>query len=250
IDRYLTDQMVSTLRCDEENQGKPHMEIAETFVNLHCQNSCSSNHYRDGFLAGLTPGISKHSPNLGRYTSYTKTSLTTRLPRYLTSRLLTTTLSFCSSSLELRDQKRVERSRKVKFPFGLHATELCTEVLRREFSPTSNGPRDLRKDGEDYNCTGGPLGNMKRAAANPADVAGGVVLANGFGAARSPLASPAEEENGEAVAKSKEAEANLSDRKQGFIDGLNPGIAQDQGCNLSGPVFPTILGALQGPGGL
>jgi len=36
------------------------------------------------------------------------------------------------------------------------------------------------------------------------------------------------------VAKSKETDANLGDGEQGLIDGLDPDIAQDEGCNLSG----------------
>ncbi|KAG0138471.1 hypothetical protein HOY82DRAFT_630879 [Tuber indicum] len=157
-------------------------------------------------------------------------------------------MSFCSRSLEWRDQRKGQARSQSQISFELDATELCTEVFRGELSPVRNGLRDLRKDNKDCDRTGGPLGNLKCAAANPSDVAGGVVPANGFGSSKSPLASPAEQNKGEAIAKSKETETSLDNGKQGFIDALDPGIAQDQGYNLSGPVFPTVRGAIQDPG--
>ncbi|KAG0135864.1 hypothetical protein HOY82DRAFT_479622 [Tuber indicum] len=228
IDTDLSGEMVSTLRCDQETRDRPPTESVQPFVNLNCQISSSINNLRDGLLAGLTVAISNHSPSLGRYDSYTKTSRITRLPGYLTC-------LFVPTHWNGKINKSVKRSRKVKFPFELDATEFCTEVLRRELSPGSNGPRDPRKDNGDCNRTGGPLRNVKCAVASPADVAGGMVPVNGFGVARSRLASPTEETmRGDDVAKSEEADANLGDGEQGFIDGVDLGVAQDEGCNLSG----------------
>ncbi|KAG0135863.1 hypothetical protein HOY82DRAFT_628672 [Tuber indicum] len=92
----------------------------------------------------------------------------------------------------------------------------------------------LGKEDEDRNRTGRHLGNLKYSTANPADVTGGMVAPNGFHEAGSPLASPAEEKKKcEAVEKANEAVANLDDREQGFVDGLDPGVAREEGCNLS-----------------
>ncbi|KAG0135867.1 hypothetical protein HOY82DRAFT_536515 [Tuber indicum] len=145
--------------------------------------------------------------------------------------------------LNIEINKRANCNPKVIFPFVLDATEFCTEVVRSEPSTASNGPRDLRKAGEDCNRTGGPLGNLKCTAAIPAHFAGGVVPANGFGTARSRLASLAEEKKeGDAVAKSKEADANLGDGEQGLIDALDPDIAQDERCNMS--VLYELMGVI------
>ncbi|KAG0138469.1 hypothetical protein HOY82DRAFT_595512 [Tuber indicum] len=146
--------MVLTLRCDEETQGKPHIEIIETFVNLNCQVSSSGSHHRDGFLAGLTPGISNHSPNLCRYASV-----------------------FSFAFTGIGRSAKGSRAMAVLFPFDLDPTECFAEVLRHELSP-ANRFRDLSEDDEDCNRTSGPLGNLKCAAANPADDACGVVPAD------------------------------------------------------------------------
>ncbi|KAG0138468.1 hypothetical protein HOY82DRAFT_511881 [Tuber indicum] len=225
IDKDLSGQMVSTLRCDEEPQDKPLTQSFHTFLNLNYQISSSSNHLRDGLLAGLSAVIPKYSPRLGRYASYTKTSRITRLPRYLTC-------LFVPVHRNRKINKRVKCNPKVIFPFELDATEFCAEVLRHDHSPAPRGLRDLCKDAVDCNRAGGSLGNLKSTAANPDDAAGGVVPANGFGAARSPLGSPAEGEmKGEAMAKSKEA--NLGDGEQWLIE-HNHVISQDEGCNVSG----------------
>jgi len=92
IDKYLSGQMISTLKCDEETPDEPPLETTETFVSLKCHISVSTNHLRDGLLSGLSEKIDKHSPSLDRDSVYTKTSLITRLPRYLT-------VSFWSSVL-------------------------------------------------------------------------------------------------------------------------------------------------------
>ncbi|KAG0135866.1 hypothetical protein HOY82DRAFT_628678 [Tuber indicum] len=202
IDTDLSGEMVSTLRCDKETRDRPPTESVQPFVNLNCQISSSINKLRDGLLAGLTAVTSK----LG-------------LPGYLTC-------LFVPVHLNGEINKCVQQSLKVKFPFELDATEFCTEVLRCPLSPAND---------EDRNRTGRHLGNLKRSTSNPADVAGGMVAPNGFGAAGSPLASPAEEKKKcEAVEKANEALANLDDREQGLVGGLDTGVAREEGCNLSG----------------
>ncbi|KAG0129479.1 hypothetical protein HOY82DRAFT_651934, partial [Tuber indicum] len=228
INEYLSGEMVSILRCDEETQDTPSMEIVETFVNLNCHISSSTGHLRDGLHAGMTTAMLKHSPSLDRFASYTKTSRITRLPRYLTC-------LFVHAHPNHKINKKGKCNRKVIFPSELDAAELCTEMLCPKRRPTTNGLQDLRENARDLGRTRGHLWNHKCAAANPDDIASQIVPASGFGAARSPLAAAAEEKKkGEAVAKSKEAEASLGNRDQRLIGELDPSIAQDEGCNLSG----------------
>ncbi|KAG0123937.1 hypothetical protein HOY82DRAFT_635891 [Tuber indicum] len=141
------------------------------------------------------------------------------------------------------------------------ATEVHNHLVD---SPPRGQPAHQRKnnkygqpedDAERYNRMGQPTGALtsvaflealrtafprfakkgKCAAANPDDIASQIVPASGFGAARSPLAAAAEgKKKGEAVAKSKEAEASLGNREQRLIGELDPSIAQGEGCNLSG----------------
>ncbi|KAG0643125.1 hypothetical protein HOY80DRAFT_880544 [Tuber brumale] len=236
IDNYLSGQMVSTLRCEEEARDKLPTEIVETFVHLNCHISSSISRLRDGLLAGLTVAISKHSPSLDRCASDTKTGRITRLPIYLTC-------LFVRVHWNREINKQVKCNRKVTFPFELDATEFCAEVLRRKLGrpsrlrtlPASDGLRGLREDAEDRNHNRGHHGNSKWAAANHEDAAGRMVPARGFVVAWSPLAAPADmKEKSEAVVRTKEAEANLGDVKQGLIDELQLHISQDQWGNLSG----------------
>ncbi|KAG0637547.1 ubiquitin carboxyl-terminal hydrolase [Tuber brumale] len=225
IDKYLSGEMVSTLKCDEETPDEPPVEIVETFVNLKCHISASINHLRDGLLSGLTETIDKHSPSLDRDASYTKTSRITRLPRYLTCH-------FVRFYWKREINKKAKIMRKVTFPFELDATEFCTDELRQKLIPVRDRLRDLRKDAQDRERT---RKRLKRSAANPDDVAGGNAGASGFGAAQSQQAAQAEEkEKSEAEARLKEAEGNLPDWEQELKDKLDPGLAQDEGCNPSG----------------
>lgn len=84
VDKYLSGSMVSTLKCDQDTPDEPPVETTEAFVNLKCHISGSTNHLRDGLVAGLTEKIEKNSPSLGVDTIYTKSSRITRLPKYLT----------------------------------------------------------------------------------------------------------------------------------------------------------------------
>ncbi|KAG0129271.1 hypothetical protein HOY82DRAFT_652407 [Tuber indicum] len=235
INEYLSGEMVSILRCDEETQDTPSMEIVETFVNLNCPISSSTGHLRDGLHAGMTTAMLKRSPSLDRFASYTKTSRITRLPRYLMGGPTNYDCLFVHGHPNHDINKKGKCNLKVIFPSELDATEFCTEVLCLKRRPTTSGLQDLRENVKDLGRTRGHLVNHKCAAANSDDIGSQIVPTSRSGAARSPPTAAAKgKKKGKAAAKSKETEASLADRGQRLIGELDPGIAQDEGCSLSG----------------
>ncbi|KAG0125356.1 hypothetical protein HOY82DRAFT_631623 [Tuber indicum] len=214
--------------CDEETQDTPSMEIVETFVNLNYHISSPTCHLRDRLHAGMTTAMLKRSPSLDRFASYTETSRITRLPRYLT-------FLFVHAHPNHEINKKGKCNRKVIFPSELDATEFCTEVLCHKRRPTTKGLQDFRQNVKDLGRTRGHLVNNKCAAANPDDIGSQIVPTSRSGAARSPPDEAAKgKKKGKAMAKSKETEASLANREWRLIGELDPGIAQDEGCNLSG----------------
>ncbi|KAG0131316.1 hypothetical protein HOY82DRAFT_485256 [Tuber indicum] len=225
INEYLSSEMVSILRCDEETQDTPSMEIVEMFVNLNCHISSSTGHLRDGLHAGMTTAMLKRSPSLDRFAAYTKASRITTRPRYLTC-------LFVHAHPNHEINKKGKCNRKVIFPSELDATEFCTEVLCHKRRPTTNGLQDLRENVKDLGRTRGHLVNNKCAAANPDDIGSQIVPTSRSGAARSPPAEATKgRPKGKAVAISKETEASLANREQRLIGEPDPGIAQDEACN-------------------
>lgn len=221
VDKYLSGQMVSTLKCNEDSLDEPPVETTESFVNLKCHINQSINHLRDGLIAGLTEEIEKN----GRDDFYTKTSKITRLPKYLTCH-------FVRFYWKREINKKAKIMRKVTFPFELDASEYCTDELRAKLIPVRDRLRDLRKDAEDRERA---RKRLKRSAASPDDVAGGNAGMGGFGSAQSKAAEAKEEaEKTAAAIKVAADDANAPDWEQELKDKLDPGLAADDGCNPSG----------------
>jgi ubiquitin carboxyl-terminal hydrolase 14 len=86
VDKYLSGQLASTLKCTEDTPDEMPIESTENFFNLKCHISINTNFLRDGLLEGLKEKMEKNSPTLGRDAVYEKTSRITRLPKYLTVR--------------------------------------------------------------------------------------------------------------------------------------------------------------------
>lgn len=59
----------------------------ETFYNLTCNISASTNYLVNGLKDGFTQQIEKNSPTLGRNAIYNSVSTLNRLPNYLTVHL-------------------------------------------------------------------------------------------------------------------------------------------------------------------
>ncbi|PKS12095.1 hypothetical protein jhhlp_001392 [Lomentospora prolificans] len=141
VDRYMTGNFVSELKCDEEG-GEAPVESTDQFLKLNCHITASTNHLRDGIANALTEKIEKNSEALGKETTFTKTSKIARLPQYLT-------VHFVRFFWRRDSQKKAKIMRKVSFPKELDLVEFCTDDLKKLLVPVRDKVREIRKDEED-----------------------------------------------------------------------------------------------------
>lgn len=145
IDKYLAGGFSSITECDEQaarDGGEEPVKSEDVFLKLDCHISGTTNHLRDGIMAGLEEKLEKKSPVLDRNATYTKKSRISRLPKYLT-------VHFVRFFWKREAQKKAKIMRKVTFPHELDVVEFCTEELRKMLIPVRDKVREVRKDEED-----------------------------------------------------------------------------------------------------
>lgn len=145
IDKYLAGKMSSVTECDEQaakDAGEEIVKSEDAFLKLDCHISGTTNHMKDGILAGLEEKIEKTSSVLGRDAIFTKTSRISRLPKYLT-------IHFVRFFWKREAQKKAKIMRKVTFQHELDVVDFCTEELKKLIIPVRDKVREVRKDEED-----------------------------------------------------------------------------------------------------
>lgn len=145
VDRYMAGRFSSILECDDpaaKELGEEPVKSEDEFLKLDCHISGTTNHLRDGILAGLEEKIEKKSALLDRDAIYTKKSKLARLPKYLT-------VHFVRFFWKREAQKKAKIMRKVTFPHELDVVEFCTEELKSMLIPVRDKVREIRKDVED-----------------------------------------------------------------------------------------------------
>lgn len=145
IDKYFAGAFSSVTECDEQaarDGGEEPVRSNDPFLKLDCHISGTTNHLRDGILAGLEEKIEKRSPVLDRDAIYTKKSKISRLPKYLT-------VHFVRFFWKREAQKKAKIMRKVTFPNELDVIEFCTDELKKMLIPVRDKVREVRKDEED-----------------------------------------------------------------------------------------------------
>jgi ubiquitin carboxyl-terminal hydrolase 14 len=145
IDKYLAGSFSSVTECDEpaaRDAGEEPVKSEAGFLKLDCHISGTTNHLRDGILAGLEEKLEKQSAVLGRDAVYTKRSKISRLPKYLT-------VHFVRFFWKREAQKKAKIMRKVTFPHELDVVEFCTDELKSMLVPVRDKIREVRKDEED-----------------------------------------------------------------------------------------------------
>ncbi|PBP22372.1 ubiquitin carboxyl-terminal hydrolase 14 [Diplocarpon rosae] len=145
VDKYMAGGFSSVTECDEQaakDLGEEPFESESVFLKLDCHISGTTNHLRDGILAGLEEKLEKHSAILDRNAVYTKKSKISRLPKYLT-------VHFVRFFWKKEAQKKAKIMRKVTFPDELDIVEFCTDELKKMLIPVRDKVREIRKDEED-----------------------------------------------------------------------------------------------------
>ena len=145
VDKYMSGRFSSSLALTDPaaSEGAEEPILSEdAFLKLDCHIEATTNHLRDGILAGLSEKLEKQSPSLDRDAIYTKTSQISRLPKYLT-------VHFVRFFWKREIRKKAKIMRKVTFPPELDVLEFCTEKLRKQLAPVRDKVREVRKDEED-----------------------------------------------------------------------------------------------------
>ncbi|KAN0119768.1 cysteine proteinase [Hyaloscypha variabilis] len=145
VDKYFAGRFSSVTECDEpaaREGGEEPVHSNDVFLKLDCHISGTTNHLRDGILAGLEEKIEKKSSVLDRDAVYTKKSKISRLPKYLT-------VHFVRFFWKREAQKKAKIMRKVTFPDELDVVEFCTDELKKMLIPVRDKVREVRKEEED-----------------------------------------------------------------------------------------------------
>lgn len=238
IDKYLAGRFSSTLTCDEPaaiEAGEEPILSEDAFLKLDCHILNATNHLRDGILKGLEEKIQKHSPTLDRDALYTKTSLISRLPKYLT-------VHFIRFWWKATIRKKSKIMKKVTFPAELDVVEFCTETLRNQLVPVRDKVREVRKDEEDVVRA---RKRQKLAHKQEQDRAADELKAKGPADEKKLVNDKAAEKEGDdkemtdAVYKTdgeydSERAASILAAKKELFGLINPELAADEGSNKSG----------------
>ncbi|KAJ3408335.1 Ubiquitin carboxyl-terminal hydrolase 14 [Chytridiales sp. JEL 0842] len=128
VDQFMTGEMISTMKCNDAPDESPAVSMS-TFRQMKVNIGAGVSTYMiSDMQAGLTETLEKNSETLGRSAVYTKKSELTRLPYYLTVNLV---------RFQWKPSERIKAKilKKVKFPFELDLSPLCTLDLQEKLRP-------------------------------------------------------------------------------------------------------------------
>ncbi|KAI8853404.1 hypothetical protein BC829DRAFT_382730 [Chytridium lagenaria] len=128
VDQFLTGELLSTIKCDEapeEGEATNISSFRQLKVNI---GAGVSTYMLTDMQNGLTEKIEKNSPSLGRTASYTQKSAISRLPTYLT-------INFVRFQWKPTERIKAKILKRVKFPFELDVSPLCTLELQEKLAP-------------------------------------------------------------------------------------------------------------------
>lgn len=137
-EKYLAGHLTTSTQTPEAPEEAA-TERSETFYNLTCAISASTNYLTNGLKDGFVQQIEKNSPSLGRNAMYTSTSSISRAPSYLTVHL---NRFFWRPDI----RKKTKIMRRVKFPFELDATDLLSDGLKGQMKAVNARLKEVEKD--------------------------------------------------------------------------------------------------------
>lgn len=127
IDQWFGGTFEAQMKCTEA-EDEPVSKSKENFLQLSCFISTEVKYMHSGIRLRLKEQLTKHSPTLGRDAVYTKTSLISRLPAYLT-------VQFVRFQYKGKEGINAKVLKDIKFPMEFDAFELCTPELQTKLSP-------------------------------------------------------------------------------------------------------------------
>jgi ubiquitin carboxyl-terminal hydrolase 14 len=243
VDKYLAGGFSSITECDEQaarDGGEEPVKSEDVFLKLDCHISATTNHLRDGILAGLEEKLEKKSSVLDRDAIYTKKSKISRLPKYLT-------VHFVRFFWKREAQKKAKIMRKVTFPDELDVVEFCTDELKKMLIPVRDKVREVRKDEEDIDRARKRQKRIHDKEA--ADAAAGIVDSVSESKKADEKKAEDKKKDGKATGGDTEMEdvvyktdaeveaeraAAILEAKKELHALINPELAKDEGANKSG----------------
>lgn len=129
IDQYMGGSFEVEMKCDDAPE-EPVSITTKDFLQLNCLIEHGTKFLVPGLIAKLTKKVTKISPTLNRDAVYTKISKISRLPGYLTVKLMRFAQKKVRGLQPHTTGCNNKLLREVKFPMNLDVRELCTKALQ------------------------------------------------------------------------------------------------------------------------
>lgn len=155
IDQYFGGTFDVEMKCVEA-EDEPVTKSAENFLQLSCFISPEVKYMHSGLQSRLKEQLTKMSSSLGRDAVYTKSSLISRLPAYLT-------VQFVRFQYKAKDAINAKILKDIKFTMEFDAFELCSPELQKKLTPV----REKFKEIEDANLEKSVKAKDNKSASNP-----------------------------------------------------------------------------------
>lgn len=135
IEQYFGGYFDCEMKCLEAEEEEV-KKSKENFLQLSCFISQEVKYMHSGLKLRLNEQITKKSPTLDRDANYSKQSLISRLPAYLT-------INFVRFQYKGKEGINAKVLKDIKFPIEFDAFELCTKDLQQKLIPMRNKFKEL-----------------------------------------------------------------------------------------------------------
>lgn len=127
IEQYFGGALDIEMKC-KESPEEPATFSKENFLQLSCFISQEVRYMHSGLKSKMQEILTKNSTTLGRDAEYTRTSLISRLPAYLT-------VQFVRFQYKGKEGINAKVLKDIKFPIDFDAYELCSPALQEKLTP-------------------------------------------------------------------------------------------------------------------
>lgn len=127
IEQFFGGTFDCQMKCNETDDEEP-TKSKENFLQLSCFINQEVKYMHSGLRLRLNEQLTKRSSTLDRDAIYTKQSLISRLPAYLT-------VNFVRFQYKSKDAINAKVLKDIKFPIEFDAFELCSPELQQKLIP-------------------------------------------------------------------------------------------------------------------
>lgn len=135
IEQYFGGTFDCEMKCVEAD-GEQTQKSKENFLQLSCFISTEVKYMHSGLRLRLNEQVTKKSPSLDRDAVYTKTSLISRLPAYLT-------VNFVRFQYKGKEGINAKVLKDIKFPMEFDSFDLCSPELQQKLLPMRNKFKEI-----------------------------------------------------------------------------------------------------------